>query len=216
MNHTVMSFIWTHIGNNFPSYAGGATLIPYCTLLSEALNGQWDPAWNVFAVKLMDPTFDAVLVGYAFNNHWMWDNGYTYNGNSYAFVIWKDYNCKTWNTFSISNFLTPKTTSDPFYGIWQIYQVKIGVAEAKAGYPKGYTNIWLALQLVLEEMDKADPKIAYTFVGVSFLASSLSNPVPLEGRFCSSGGKESYVGGRSIFGSSIGAHQFAIIRTRIA
>lgn len=120
MNQTVINFIWDHIGTNFPSYAGAATLIPYCTLLSEALNKKWDPAWNVFVVKLMDPTHDAVVVGYAYNNHWMWQSGYTYNGNSYSFIIWKDYNCKTWNTFSMSNFLAPKTVSDPFYDMWQI------------------------------------------------------------------------------------------------
>jgi hypothetical protein len=121
LNQTVMNFIWAHIGTNFPTYAGGASLIPYCTLLSEGLNGKWDLAWNVFAVKLMDPTFDAVLVGYAFNDQWMWHSGYSYNGNFYAFVIWKDYNCKTWNTFSLSNFLTVKTSSDPFYSMWQVY-----------------------------------------------------------------------------------------------
>jgi hypothetical protein len=100
MNKTVMDFIWGNIGSNFPSYAGGASFIPYCTLLSDNLNGMWDPAWNVFTVRLMDQIFDAVLVG---------------NGNLYSFVIWKDYNCKTWNTFSMSNFLVPKTTSDPFF-----------------------------------------------------------------------------------------------------
>jgi hypothetical protein len=68
-----------------------------------------------------------------------------------------------------------------------------------------------------EEMDKVDPNIAYHFVGAIFLDSSYSNPVPLEGRFCSSGGAESYVGGRSSFTESKGgAHQLILIRTRIS
>lgn len=198
------------------SYAGAASLIPYCTLLSEALNGQWAPAWNVFVVKLMDPTFDAVFVGYAFNSHWMWYNGYSYNGNLYSFVIWKDYNCKTWNTFSMSNFLTAKTSADPYYGLWQVYVAKYTDATQKANFPVDYSDIWLTTQMIHEGMDKTDPKIAYTIVGGQYLASSHSNPVPLQGRFCSSGGAESYVGGKISFGSGIGSIQLAIIRTRTA
>jgi hypothetical protein len=133
-----MNFIWAHIGANFPSYAGGASFIPYCTLLSDDLNGMWDPAWNVFTVRLMDQIFDAVLVGYAFNNQWMWHNGYALNGNLYSFVIWKDYNCKTWNTFSMSNFLVPKTTSDPFFPIWQTLSSKFTVLNRLATFPRTY------------------------------------------------------------------------------
>jgi hypothetical protein len=70
--------------------------------------------------------------------------------------------------------------------------------------------------MIHEEMDRADPNIAYTFVGAQSLESGRSNPVPLEGRFCSSGGTESYVGGRIAFETGIGFHQVAMIRTRIA
>lgn len=70
--------------------------------------------------------------------------------------------------------------------------------------------------MLREEMDKVDPNIAYTLVGVQSPASRYSDPVPLEGRFCSSGGKESYVGARLTFGTNMGFIQAAAIRTRTA
>jgi hypothetical protein len=65
--------------------------------ISETLNAAWDPAWNVFVFELVgDSTPDAVVVGYAFRDHWMWFNGYAYQGRTFSFIIWKDYNCVTW------------------------------------------------------------------------------------------------------------------------
>jgi hypothetical protein len=70
--------------------------------ISDTLNTAWDPAWNVFVFELVgDPTVDAVVVGYAFRDHWMWFNGYSYQGRTFSFIIWKDYNCVTW--FSVGD-----------------------------------------------------------------------------------------------------------------
>jgi hypothetical protein len=53
----------------------------------------------VFVFELVgDTTVDAVVVAYAFRDHWMWFNGYSYIGRTFSFIIWKDYNCNTWNT----------------------------------------------------------------------------------------------------------------------
>jgi hypothetical protein len=53
----------------------------------------------VFVFELVgDTTPDAVVVAYAFRDHWMWFNGYSYQGRTFSFVIWKDYNCVAWIT----------------------------------------------------------------------------------------------------------------------
>jgi hypothetical protein len=68
--------------------------------------------------------------------------------------------------------------------------------------------------MLRDEMDKVDPKMAYTFVGAQYPNSSFANPAPLQGRFCSSGGAESFVAGRQSFTSGIGVIQFVMILTR--
>jgi hypothetical protein len=82
-----------------------------------------------------DPTLDAIVVAYAFRDHWMWFNGYSYQGRTFSFVIWKDYNCVTWNSVDdtamkavpfnniglafASTFLDVKNTLlDPYNDIW--------------------------------------------------------------------------------------------------
>jgi hypothetical protein len=61
----------------------------------------WAQFWNVFVV-LASTGSDAVVYGYAFNNHWLWRNnlkfpGLTpapeFGGKEVGLVIWKDYNC---------------------------------------------------------------------------------------------------------------------------
>lgn len=51
------------------------------------------------------PYNDVVVYGYAFNNHWMWFNGYqdaSIARKYFSFVIWKDYNCQGWKTVAQS------------------------------------------------------------------------------------------------------------------
>ena len=75
------------------------------------MNGLWDPAWNVVIVKSL-VTFDTILYGYAFNNHWMWINGIaipnSMAGDSVTYLIWKDYNCQNWA--SLTNLTIAGTT----------------------------------------------------------------------------------------------------------
>lgn len=63
-------------------------------LLSTKLNNLWDPAWNVLILRYTNTAEDAVVYGYAFNNHWIWLNNY--KDTKVNYVIWKDYNCHTW------------------------------------------------------------------------------------------------------------------------
>jgi hypothetical protein len=96
-NHT---FIWSTIQSSlaYVQNSGPNTnLSAFAKNISDTLNSAWDPAWNVFAFQLVgDSTLDAVVVGYAFRDHWMWFNGYTYQTRTFSFIIWKDYNCVTW------------------------------------------------------------------------------------------------------------------------
>jgi hypothetical protein len=109
-NHTL---IWSTINAGLTTYvpnAGSSTghsdLAQY---ISDSLNAAYDPAWNVFVFELVgDPTLDAVVVGYAFRDHWMWFNGYSYLGRTFSFIIWKDYNCIAWNTADNSIFVNQK------------------------------------------------------------------------------------------------------------
>jgi hypothetical protein len=72
-NHTL---IWSTIQSGLTTYVPDAAssrnhkdLAGY---ISDTLNSAWDPAWNVFVFELIgDSTLDAVLVGYAFRDHWM-------------------------------------------------------------------------------------------------------------------------------------------------
>jgi hypothetical protein len=97
-NHTL---IWSTIQSGLTSYvpnAGSTTdHTDLAKFISDNLNNAWDPAWNVFVFELVGvTTLDAVVVGYAFRDHWMWFNGYSYLGRTFSFIIWKDYNCIAW------------------------------------------------------------------------------------------------------------------------
>jgi hypothetical protein len=99
-NHTL---IWSTIQSGLTSYvpnAGSTTdHTDLAKFISDNLNNAWDPAWNVFVFELVgDTTVDAIVVGYAFRDHWMWFNGYSYLGRTFSFIIWKDYNCMVWKT----------------------------------------------------------------------------------------------------------------------
>jgi len=85
--------------------------------LSATLNNTWDPAWSV-AITLLDQTRngDLIVDGYAFRNHWYWQNDRDVTG--YSFVLWKDYNCYTWRTldWTQNDFrLTYNTTLDRLF-----------------------------------------------------------------------------------------------------
>jgi hypothetical protein len=99
-NHTL---IWSTIQSGLTSYVPNAVSSTDHTdltkFISDTLNNAWDPACNVFVFELVgDPTLDAIVVAYAFRDHWMWFNGYSYLGRTFSFIIWKDYNCVNWFT----------------------------------------------------------------------------------------------------------------------
>jgi hypothetical protein len=135
-NHTL---IWSTIQSGLTTYVpdsfSGTDHTDLAKYISDTLNTAWDPAWNVFVFELVgDPTTDAVVVGYAFRDHWMWFNGYSYQGRTFSFIIWKDYNCIAWisvgdsaingnpgssliDTF-VSDTLSSMTVNSPYDDIW--------------------------------------------------------------------------------------------------
>jgi hypothetical protein len=97
------TLIWSTIQSGLTTYvptaASSTDHTDLAKYISDSLNSAYDPAWNVFVFELVgDPTVDAIVVAYAFRDHWMWYNGYNYIGRTFSFVIWKDYSCVTWNT----------------------------------------------------------------------------------------------------------------------
>ena len=103
MSESNMTEIQTAINNNpLTSSSSAFDLDSASQNISTRLNSLWDPAWNVFIVR-QDKAYDAIVFGYAFRNHWMWINGFPANGEPtkmWAYIIWKDYNCKRWTTYS--------------------------------------------------------------------------------------------------------------------
>ena len=79
--------------------AGTLAITSLTSSISSTLNTKWDSAWNVFVLKNSNADYNAVFVGYAFRDHWLWNNNYH---NHYTIVIWKDYNCATWATVDLS------------------------------------------------------------------------------------------------------------------
>ena len=66
--------------------------------ISMALNTKFRNFWNVYIVQKSEASIDAnaVVFGYAFNNHWIW---YPDSTSNLTFVIWKDYNCQIQDTY---------------------------------------------------------------------------------------------------------------------
>jgi hypothetical protein len=81
-----------------------------------------------------DPTTDAVVIAYAFRDHWMWFNGYSYQGRTFSFIIWKDYNCLAWIT--ADNSAISGTTSRNAVGD-NLYSAYMNIP---AGSP--YSDMW--------------------------------------------------------------------------
>ena len=103
MNNSVISTIWDNMAINLYPILPTGDISSFGQNLSAILNKEWDPAWNV--VVFVGPTgYDAILYGYAFNNHWMWYNGVpSKNVNDLVtLIVWKDYNCKDWKKIGIS------------------------------------------------------------------------------------------------------------------
>jgi hypothetical protein len=135
-NHTL---IWSTIQSGLTTYVPNAASSTDHTdlakYISDTLNNAWDPAWNVFVFELVgDPNLDAIVVGYAFRDHWMWFNGYSYLGRTFNFIIWKDYNCVAWITAGdsaifaypamypidilVTNAINQMTVNSPYDDIW--------------------------------------------------------------------------------------------------
>lgn len=108
MNQTVLDKIWAYINANtssgFSDIMDSSNINIFVKGLSDSLNQEWHPAWNVVAT-FGPQDYDTVLYGYAFNNHWMWYNGIQHpTSPTYivSIVVWKDYNCQTWKLIAYS------------------------------------------------------------------------------------------------------------------
>lgn len=96
-----MTFVTNLIDEATKSVANGSIKGNEISMyMSDALNKEWNPAWNVVVYKLLDSTNDAIVFGYAFNKHWLWFNNYLSSNISY--IIWKDYNCFSWVSIGAS------------------------------------------------------------------------------------------------------------------
>lgn len=71
------------------------------------MTDEWQGAWNVFVIKNSNPKYDTVCMGYAFNDHWLWNNNY-YKG--YSIILWKDYSCGS----RVNVNLTPSSFNQGF------------------------------------------------------------------------------------------------------
>lgn len=80
---------------------GSITMSDMAKTISDDLNTAWDPAWNVFVIGFDNPDQNGVVYGYAYKDHWFWENNYHKAGvaTNKSFIIWKDYNCDHWGNF---------------------------------------------------------------------------------------------------------------------
>lgn len=93
---------------------------------------------------------DIILYGYGFNDHWMWDNSYKLNeGYSVSFIIWKDYNCIKWVSFSqngISPSSVQKSYSEDIAGI--IMQIIFN-----PGQDLHMNEVWKSAQAIVNQLN---------------------------------------------------------------
>lgn len=132
-----ITYIYNQIDTCIANKNSGAILVSdFARIISDALVAAWDPAWNVFVTKLTNYDTDSVVFGYAFRDHWMWLNNYS--SDHLSFVIWKDYNCGRYTTFSHSGYGTFDYTfpSETFNAVTNHIS---GIVNSNAGY---YTDPW--------------------------------------------------------------------------
>jgi hypothetical protein len=174
-NHTL---IWSTINAGLTTYvpnAGSSTghsdLAQY---ISDSLNAAYDPAWNVFVFELVgDPTLDAVVVGYAFRDHWMWFNGYSYLGRTFSFIIWKDYNCIAW--VSIDNTVMNGAASTNILGVIGTNAIRSSLIAVP------YDDIWGFGQSLINRLYTSTS--AFTIIAFQKPVNA-ANSIIGAGRFC--------------------------------
>jgi hypothetical protein len=120
MTRPSMHTIWSIIQKDLPRHLAEPSLVPLATQISDSLNVQFDIAWNAFVVEQTDPSHDSIIVGKSFREHWMWYNGYAFAGRYFSVLVWKDYNCRTWNSVSNEDFVSQ--SPDPSAPNYEIYQ----------------------------------------------------------------------------------------------
>jgi hypothetical protein len=147
--------------------------------ISDQLNIEWDPAWNVVLVYNNNgKNYDTVMYGYGFNGHWFWFNGVKLNNADYAsFIIWKDYNCFQWMTFDpFASGFKPWTFTNAIYG-----SMSTTLKGGKSG--RDAYDIWLVAKDLQEKVVTASnllfpDNLAYTVI------ASQNNNAQFYGRFC--------------------------------
>lgn len=139
-------------------------------------------------VQQTDPTWDTIVYGYAYKYQWMWYNGYTVGPSPtkfYSFIVWKDYNCKTWHSIGNSNFTASIGPSDMFY---------MSLDNAiTAGFPSrsnaAYDDIW-RIGFNLGDYLNHNVPGAFTVVASQAGASGTSlTPSTLYARICTADGQ---------------------------
>jgi hypothetical protein len=78
------------------------------------------------------------VVAYAFRDHWMWFNGYSYIGRTFSFIIWKDYNCITWNSVDDTVMSAAPTSNNLAY----LVSMSFGYLQSTNKIVNPYGDIW--------------------------------------------------------------------------
>jgi hypothetical protein len=198
MSASNMTFIWSTINANIPNYVSAAktNLSQFSVVLSNAFNQAWSPAWNVFVFELLDPSVDAIFYGYSFNGHWMWFNDYAYQGRYFSFVIWKDYNCKVWNTIDNSMLQTAFTANDANANIYTTITKALTALQASPiTVPfSAYEEIWEHTKLLTNQMQIINPSKTYSIVAIKNGFMDSTDAInSMNGRFCTDGAASSYL-----------------------
>ncbi len=145
--------------------------------VSTQLNDLWAPAWNVVVASTSDVSYDAVLYGYGFNDHWFWFNGYKITTTYISFIIWKDYNCASWYTYNkyLPDFVSSTYSSTVTSIVTNRLQSTASSMDSN--------DIWLTAQKIQSQFPATfsnlfNDKLAYSIV------ASQSKSATFSGRFC--------------------------------
>lgn len=198
MTSSNMTFIWNTINANMPTYvsASKTNLSQLAVALSNKLNQEWSPAWNVFVFELFDRTVDAIFYGYSYKAHWMWFNDFSFAGRSFSFVIWKDYNCVVWNTIDNSMLQNNFANTDANAAIYNTLSSALTSLQASPiTLPyNSYEEIWEHTHLVAKQMQSINPRKSYSIVAIQNGYMETTDSVnSMAGRFCSSGNAASFI-----------------------
>lgn len=197
MGQSDIAFVEASLQLNFNSF-----LAPSSTNFSKVMQGVsndinrvWSPAWNIFVFETFDPSVTPTFYGYAFNGHWMWISGYQFQNRNFSIVIWKNNNCKVWNTVDNSNLQSKFSPCDANSALQQTLSNALAALQDPIGIPyTPYEDIYQHSYLLVKKMEELTPGKTYTIVAIQDgFMDTTDNINTINGHFCSIGGASSYI-----------------------